>query len=83
MAQRVDDVVARATEAANRSYAVDVITEELGNLGYVVESGFDTASAQASDMLLHKADMEDDYHVSLRAEARRVHAADQGGARGP
>lgn len=90
MAQRVHDVVARATEAANRSYAVDVITEELGNLGYVVESGFDTASAQASDMLLHKADMEDDYHVSLRAEAgastlqtRVVREARDGGSGAP
>ena len=73
MAQRVEDVVARATETANRDYALDVIAEELGNLGYVVESGFETASAPGSEVLLHKADMEDDYHVSLRAERLQLH----------
>ena len=69
MAQRVENVVARATEASDRAYALDVITEELENLGYVVETGFETASAQGSEMLLHKPGMEDDYHVSLQAEA--------------
>ena len=69
MAQRVEGVVARATEASDREYALDVITEELENLGYVVETGFETASAEGSEMLLHKPGMEDDYHVSLQAEA--------------
>ena len=73
MAQRVEDVVARATEASNRAYALGVITEELESLGYVVEVGFETASAQAPEMLLHKPDMEDDYHVSLRVEAGALH----------
>ena len=73
MAQKVEDVVARATEASNRAYALGVVTEELENLGYVVEVGFETASAQAPEMLLHKPDMEDDYHVSLRVEAGALH----------
>ena len=69
MAQKVEDVAARATEASNRAYALGVISEELENLGYVVEAGFETASAQAPEMLLHKPEMEEEYHVSLRAEA--------------
>ena len=73
MAQKVEDVVARATEASNRAYALGVITEELENLGYVVEVGFETASAQTPEMLLHKPDMEDDYHVSLRVETGALH----------
>ena len=73
MGQQVEDVVARATEASNREYALGVITEELENLGYVVEVGFETASAQAPEMLLHKPDMEDDYHVSLRVEPGALH----------
>ena len=73
MAQRVEGVVARATEASDRAYALGVITEELENLGYVVEVGFETASAQAPEMLLHKPDMEDDYHVSLQVEAGGLH----------
>ena len=73
MGQQVEDVVARATEASNREYALGVITEELENLGYVVETGFETASPQAPEMLLRKPDMEDDYHVSLRAEAGGLH----------
>ena len=73
MGQQVEDVVARATEASNREYALGVITEELENLGYVVETGFETASAQAPEMLLRKPDMEDDYHVSLRAEDGGLH----------
>ena len=73
MAQKVEDVVARATEASNREYALGVITDELESLGYVVEVGFETASAQAPEMLLHKPDMEDDYHVSLRVEAGALH----------
>ena len=73
MAQKVEDVVARATEASNREYALGVITDELESLGYVVEVGFETASAQAPEMLLHKPDMEDDYHVSLRVETGALH----------
>ena len=73
MGQRVEDVVARSTEASNREYALGVITEELENLGYVVETGFETALAQAPEMLLHKPDMEDDYHVSLRVEPGALH----------
>ena len=69
MAHKVETVVARATETSNRAYALGVITEELENLGYVVEEGFETASAQAPEMLLRKPDMEEDYHVSFRAEA--------------
>ena len=68
-AQRVEEVVARAREAAEREYAVGVITEELENLGYEVEAGFETASADAPDVLLRKPDMEEDYHVSLRGRA--------------
>ena len=73
MEQKVDDVVARAIEASNRDYAMGVITEELQNLGYVVEAGFETASAQEPEILLRKADMEADYHVSLRADAGGLH----------
>ncbi len=85
-AQRVESVVARATEAANRAYALGVISEELENLGYVVEADFETASEQAPEMLLRKPDMEDDYLVSLRAEAaglrnRVVREADDPGER--
>ena len=69
MAQKVEGVVARATEAAGRDHALGVIREELENLGYVVETGFETASAQGSEMLLSKPDMEDDYHVLLWTEA--------------
>ena len=69
MAQQVEGVAARATEASNRAYALGVITEELENLGYVAEVGFETASAQAPELLLRKPDMEEDYHVSLRTDA--------------
>ena len=65
----MEHVAARAVAAADRDLALDVITTELENLGYVVEAGFDTASADAPDRLLRKPDMADDYHVSLRAEA--------------
>ena len=68
MAQRVEDVVARATKAtvvSNREYALGVLTEELESLGYVVEVGLEADSAEGSEMLLHKPGMEDDYHVSL------------------
>lgn len=65
---QVDRVVAQATEASNREYAQTVIMEELENLGYVVESGFETASAQQPEVLLRKPGMEDGYLVSLRAE---------------
>ena len=81
MAQRVEGAAAAATEASNRAYALGVIAEELENLGYVVEAGFETASAEAPEMLLHKPDMEEDYHVSLRAEAGAPFAAQPGGAR--
>ena len=73
MEQKVEDVVARAIEASDRHFAMEVITEELQNLGYVVEAGFETASAQEPEMLLRKADMEADYHVSLRADAGGLH----------
>ena len=66
--KQVDHVVAEATEASNREYAQTVIMEELENLGYVVESGFETASAQQPEVLLRKPGMEDGYLVSLRAE---------------
>ena len=69
MAQRVENVAARAAEASDRDHALDVIAKELENLGYVVEAGFATASAEAPDTLLRKPDMADGYHVSLRAEA--------------
>lgn len=68
MEQRVEQVVARATAKWEQDYALGVVAEELQNLGYVVEAGFETASAQAPEMLLRKPDMEDAYHVSLRAE---------------
>ena len=68
MAHRVENVAARAAEASDRDLALDVITKELENLGYVVEAGFATASAEAPDMLLRKQDMAYGYHVSLRAE---------------
>ena len=67
--QRVKRVVARAMQSWERDYALGVVAEELENLGYVVEEGFDTASAEAPEMLLRKPDMEDGYHVSLRADA--------------
>ena len=73
MGKKVEGVVARATEASNRAYALGVITDELESLGYVVEAGFETASAEAPEMLLHKPDMEEDYHVSLRVEAGALH----------
>lgn len=73
LAQRVEQVVARATEESDRNYALSVITEELTDLGYVVEGGFETAWAQNSEVLLHKPDMEEDYHVSLRAEGSLLH----------
>ena len=77
MAQRVEDVVARATEATevcNREYALGVITEELESLGYVVEVGLAADSAEGSEMLLHKPGMEDDYHVSLYHVSLRAEA---------
>ena len=68
MAQEVDGVVARATEASNRDYALGVIREELENLGYVAEVGFETAAPGAQEMLLRSPGMEDDYLVSLNAD---------------
>ena len=73
LAKRVEDAVARATEASERAYALGVITEELENLGYVVERGFETASARHPEALLRKPGMEDDYRVSLRAEGPLLH----------
>ena len=69
MAERVEGVVARATEASDRAYAMGVWREELESLGYVVETGSDAALAEGSQMLLRKPDMEDDYHVLLWTEA--------------
>ena len=79
--KQVDNVVVQAREeaskreeeASKREYALTVITEELENLGYVVESGFETASAQQPEMLLRKPGMEDGYHVSLQAEGSLLH----------
>lgn len=70
---QVDRVAGEAREASNREYALTVIMEELENLGYVVESGFETASAQQPEALLRKPGMEDGYHVSLRAEGSLLH----------
>ena len=67
MARKVEDVVARATESS-RAHALGVMTEELENLGYVVEVDLETASARGSEMLLRKPEMEE-YHVALQAEA--------------
>ena len=69
MGPRVDAAAARATAASTRGYAMAVIREELENLGYVVEAGFETASPEAPEMLLSKPDLGDGYHVSLRADA--------------
>lgn len=87
LAKRVEDAVARAVAASERDYALGVITEELEKLGYVVERGFETASARHPEALLRKPGMEDDYRVSLRAEGTLLHnrvvrearAADPGG----
>ena len=65
--QTVREVYDRAAGDLKRAYALGVVAEELQNLGYVVETGFETASAEAPQMLLRKPDMEDDYHVSLQA----------------
>ena len=50
--EQVDRVTGEAREASNREDALTVIMEELENLGYVVESGFETASAQQPEALL-------------------------------
>ena len=73
MAQRVKDVVASANKALEREYASKVIVEELQQMGYEVEVGFETASGA---MLLRKPGMPDDYHVELRGETgeSRLHA---------
>ena len=73
LGKQVDRVVARAAEASDREYAQTVIMEELENLGYVVESGFETASAQHPEVLLRKPGMEDGYLVSLRAGEGILH----------
>ena len=67
--QTVTEVYDRAAGDLKRAYALGVVAEELQNLGYVVETGFETASAEAPEMLLRKPDMEDGYHVSLQADA--------------
>ena len=68
MAQRVDRVVARATAAEQRAYALGVIRDELAHLGYVVEAGFDTLAPDAPRILLRNPELEEDYLVSLSAE---------------
>ena len=68
LAQQVDHVVARATEAEDREYALGVIREELENLGYEVEVGFDTAGSDGQTMLLRNPAMVDGYLVSVTAE---------------
>lgn len=73
LAQRVGDVAARAAEASDRAYALSVITEELETLGYVVERGFETASARQSELLLQSPEIDDDYRVALRAEGPLLH----------
>ena len=71
--KEVGRVVSQAKEASDREYAQTVIMEELANLGYVVESGFETASAQQPEVLLRKPGMEDGYLVSWRAEGGLLH----------
>ena len=73
LGRQVEDAVARARQAEDRDYALAVITEELENLGYVVDEGFETASAQNSEVLLRNPAMDDGYHVSLRAEGALLH----------
>ena len=73
LAKKVEDVVVRATETSDRAYALSVITEELENLGYVVERGFETASVQHPELLVRKPEMDDDYYVSLRTEGPLLH----------
>ena len=76
MEQKVGQAVTRANRKLERDCALEVIGEELRELGYVVEEGFETASAEAPHMLLRNPDMEEGYHVSLRAdpEASVLHA---------
>ena len=76
MAQKVKDVAASATKRLEREYASNVIVEELQQLGYEVESGFETASGEAPELLLRKPGMPDDYHIELRGEAgaSKLHA---------
>ena len=88
MGQRVTEAAARATEARNRDYVMEVVAGELENLGYVVEEEFETASADAPELVLRKAGMAEDYHVSLRVdaataqlEAKVVREAEAGGRR--
>ena len=83
MERQVAEAVARATERRNRDYVMEVVAEELQNLGYVVEEGFETASADTPQMLLRGPEMADDYHVALsadpataRLEAKVVREAD-------
>ena len=77
MEQRVGQAVARARRKLERDCALEVIGEELKELGYVVEEGFETASAEAPHMLLRNPRMEEGYHVSLRADpdAPALHAS--------
>ena len=83
MEQRVAGVVARATAALERDYALEVVVQELQNLGYVVETGFETASREAPQTLLRSPGLDDGYLVSLSAgsgslNARVVREADAG-----
>ena len=83
MEQRVAGVAARATAALERDYALEVVVQELKNLGYVVETGFETASREAPQTLLRSPGLDDGYLVSLSAgsgslNARVVREADAG-----
>ena len=87
MERRIGQAVARANRKLERDCALEIIGEELRELGYVVEEGFETASPEAPHMLLRNPDMEEGYHVSLRADpeasvlhARVVREADGAGA---
>ena len=68
MEQRVTDAAARATEEFKRDYVMEVVTDELEALGYVVEEEFETASADAPQMALRKPGMAEDYHISLSTD---------------
>ena len=88
MERRVGQAVARASRKLERNCALEVIGEELRELGYVVEEGFETASVDAPHMLLRNPRMEEGYHVRLRADpdapllhARVVREDDGSGAK--
>ena len=69
MEQKVALAVARGAEKLKRDYVLDVVAEELQKLGYEVEPGFETASADAPLLVLRKPDMAENYHVALSADA--------------